>query len=199
MSSSEASSLATQAQAWCDRLAGYEYEVSWELSSLIVPLPRGRSERPSDASAVKQAFTYGQYICTYVLVLKLLYSATSLAPCRNEQSKAAYLTVILNRAQNLMSALCVSVIPTLDRSRFLVRPGNAEMERTIDTETRPELSNSLRDDGLASASRSHMICLTAWMLGILADKLRGAEDVILEAGVMSYLRYANALCTQKRC
>ena len=128
-----------------------------------------------------------------MLVLKLLYSTTSLAQHSNQQSRASYLLVILNRAQTLVSALCVSVIPILDRSRFLVRPVDAEMERTIDTETRPELSNSLKDDGLASASRSHMICLTTWMLGILKDELRGAEDFTLGAGVMTYLLHANAL------
>lgn len=193
VSSSEASSLAARAQALCDRLAEYEYEVSWGLSAPVVPLPHGSPERPSDASAVKQAFTYGQYICTYVLVLKLLYSTTSLAQHSNQQSRASYLLVILKRAQNLVSALCVSVIPILDRSRFLVRPDDAGMERTIDTETRPELSNSLKDDGLASASRSHMVCLTTWMLGILRDELRGAEDFTLGAGVMTYLQHANVL------
>lgn len=84
-------------------------------------------------------------------------------------------------------------MPILDRSRFLVRPDNAEMERTIDTETRPELSNSLKDDGLASASRSHMICLTTWMLDIIRDELRGAQGFTLEDGVMAYLLHANAL------
>ncbi|GAB7336007.1 hypothetical protein MBLNU13_g08833t2 [Cladosporium sp. NU13] len=193
MSSSDASSLAAQAQALCDRLAEYEYEVSWGLSAPAVPLPHGSPERPSDASAVKQAFTYGQYICTYVLVLKLLFSTTSLARDSDEKSRAAYLLVILNRARNLVSALCVSVMPILDRSRFLVRPDTAEMERTIDTETRPELSNSLKNDGLASVSRSHMICLTTWMQGILGDELPGAEDFTIEDRVMAYLLYAKTL------
>jgi len=193
MSSSDASSLAAQAQALCDRLAEYEYGVSWELSAPVVALPHGSPERPSDATAVKQAFTYGQYICTYVLVLKLLYSTTNLARHSDEKSGTTYLLMILNRARNLASALCVSVVPILDRSRFLVRQDNAEMERTIDTETRPELSNSLKDDGLASASRSHMICLTTWMLGIIRDELRGAEGFTLEDGVMAYILHANAL------
>ena len=41
VASSEASSLAAQAQALCDRLAGYEYEVSWELTAPVVLLPHG--------------------------------------------------------------------------------------------------------------------------------------------------------------
>ena len=112
VSSSEASSLAARAQALCDRLAEYEYEVSWGLSAPVVPLPHGSPERPSDASAVKQAFTYGQYICTYVLVLKLISSTTNFTRNSDEKSRTAYLFVILNRARNLASVLCVSVVPT---------------------------------------------------------------------------------------
>lgn len=94
---------------------------------------------------------------------------------------------MLDQAQSLVSSLCVSVVPILDRSRFL-RPGEGTINRTIVTETRPELSNGLQDEGLASTSRSHLVCLTTWILGILRKAFLGTKDFRVESDKVEYLR-----------
>ena len=184
-----ASAYAAQAQALCDRLEELKDEVSWEVSSHSVLLPHGSFERPGDASSVRKAFVFGQYICTYVLVLKLLYCTTSFLQTINRQSMIAHRPAILGQAQTLVSSLCASVIPTLDRSRFLIRQSEGGVDRIIDTETRPELSNGLQDEGLASASRSHLVCLTTWISAILTEELLGIEEFTGKASQMGYLKH----------
>jgi hypothetical protein len=181
------SSYAARAKVLCDRLEELRHEVSWELSSPIVPLPYGSLERPSDVPLVQKAFVFGQYICTYVLVLKLLYCTSLFLHSNDIQSKMAYHLAILNQAQSLMSSLCVSVVPILDRSRFL-RPSEGTINRTIVTETRPELSNGLQDEGLASVSRSHLVCITTWIICILEEEFLGTKEFRVESDSIKYLQ-----------
>jgi hypothetical protein len=181
------SSYAAWAKVLCDLLEELRHEVSWELSSPVVPLPCWNFERSSDVSLVKKVFVFGQYICTYVLVLKLLYCTSSFLHNNNIKSKIAYHLAILDQAQSLVSSLCVSVVPILDRSRFL-RPGEGTINRTIVTETRPELSNSLQDEGLASVSRSHLVCITTWILAILREDFLGTSEFRVESETINYLQ-----------
>jgi hypothetical protein len=184
------SSYAVRAKVLCDRLEELRHEVSWELSSPIVPLPHGSFERSSDVALVQKAFVFGQYICTYVLVLKLLYCTSSFLRNSDIQSKKSYQLAILDQAQSLVSSLCVSVVPILDRSRFL-RPGEGTIYRTIVTETRPELSNGLPDEGLASTSRSHLVCITTWILAIFREEFPGTKSFRAESSRISYLQNIN--------
>jgi hypothetical protein len=181
------SSYAARARILCDRLEELRYEVSWDLSSPTVPLPYGSFERLSDASLVQKAFVFGQYICTYVLGLKLLYCTSSFLHKEDMQLDIADYVAILDQAQSLVSSLCVSVIPILDRSRFL-RPGEGISNRAIVTETRPELSNGLLDKGLASTSRSHLVCLTTWILGILGEVFLGTREFRVGTNRINYLQ-----------
>jgi hypothetical protein len=181
------SSYAARAKTLCDRLRQLRHEVSCELPSPVVPLPYWSFERPSDVLLVQKAFVFGQYICTYVLVLKLLYCTSSFLQHNDMQSKIAYHLAILDQAQSLVSSLCVSVVPILDRGRFL-RPSEGTMHRTIVTETRPELSNGLQDEGLASASRSHLVCITTWILAILREEFLGTKEFNIEPDSIDYLR-----------
>ena len=187
-----ASAFATRAQVLCERLEELKDGVSWEVSLPVVPLPHGSFERPGDALLVRRAFVFGQYICTYVLLLKLLYATTNFARSDDERSRVAFMENTLDRAQDLVSSLCVSVIPVFERSRFIVRTSEEVIDRTIDIETRPELSNGLRDEGLATVSRSHLICITTWIVGLLTDELHGAEDFKVEASLTAYLQHINA-------
>ncbi|CAI6334327.1 unnamed protein product [Periconia digitata] len=180
-------SYATWAQALCNCLEGIKFEVSWELSLPFVPLPYGSFERSSDVLLVQKAFVFGQYICTYVLVLKLLYCTRSFLQDDDTQHKIAYHRAILDQAQSLLSSLCVSVVPILDRSRFL-RPGEGTVNRIIVTETRPELSNGLPDEGLASTSRSHLVCITTWILGILRKEFLGTKEFGIKSDDIDYLQ-----------
>jgi hypothetical protein len=180
-------SYAAHAKVLCDRLEDFIHEVSWELSSPGVLLPYASFERLSDISLVQKAFVFGQYICTYVLVLKLLYCTTSFLHNNGIQSWIADHLAILDQAQSLVSSLCVSVVPILDRSRFL-QPGEGTITRPIVTETRPELSNGLQDEGLSSTSRSHLVCITTWILGILEEEFLGTKDFEVESNRINYLR-----------
>jgi hypothetical protein len=181
------SSCAAQAKVLCDRLEKLRHEVSSELSSPVVPLTYWSIERSSNASLVQKAFVFGQYICTYVLALKLLYCTSSFLQNNDIQSKISDNLVILDQAQSLVSSLCVSVVPILDRSRFL-RPDEGTINRTIVTETRPELSNGLQDEGLASISRSHLVCITTWILAILKEDFLGTKELRIESNRIDYLR-----------
>ena len=181
------SSYAAWAKVLCGRLEGLRHEVSWELLSPVVSLPYRSLERPSDVSLVQKAFVFGQYICTYVLVLKLLYCTSCCLHNDDEQSDNTYHLAMLDQAQSLVSSLCVSVVPILDRSRFL-QPGEGTINRIIVTETRPELSNGLQDEGLAAASRSHLICITTWILAILEEEFIRTKEFQVECNRVDHIR-----------
>lgn len=166
--------------------------MSQGLSTPVVPLPYGTLERSSDASLVQKAFLFGQYICTYLLVLRLLYATSNPTNNNNAESEIAHLIVMHDLVQKLVSNLCVSVIPILDRGRFLLRPSDNDPGRAINIETRPELSNGLNDDGLASACHSHLVCITTWSLGILKDGDSTAAEFGVDSNLIHYLQEVNS-------
>jgi hypothetical protein len=151
-----------RAQVLCDCLEDYRDRVSWNPNAPVVYLPPGSVERAGDAFLIRQAFILGQYVCTYLLALKLLFSTTKLRATNDEESKTAHLQAIIDQTEALATSFCTCVIPVLDLGRYLVRASEQDFERTINIETRPELANGIQDDGLASVSRSHLVCLLTW-------------------------------------
>jgi hypothetical protein len=151
-----------RAQVLCDCLEDYRDRVSWNPNAPVVYLPPGSVERAGDAFLIRQAFILGQYVCTYLLALKLIFSTTKLRATNDEESKTAHLQVIIDQTEALATSFCTCVIPVLDLGRYLVRASEQDFERTINIETRPELANGIQDDGLASVSRSHLVCLLTW-------------------------------------
>lgn len=181
------SSYAARARILCKHLEELRYEVSCELSSPAVPLPYGSFERSSDASMVQRAIVLGQHICTYALNRKLLYCTSPFLHNTDVHLKIDDHVAIPEQAQSLVSSLCVSGIPILDRGRSL-RPVEGMIHRAIVTETRPELSNGLPDEGVASTSRSHLVCLTTWILGILREAFLGTRGFRVGPDRIDYLQ-----------
>jgi hypothetical protein len=165
-----------RAQVLCDCLKSHRDRVSWNSNAAIVSLPPGSFERAGDAYSIRQAFVFGQYICTYLLALKLLFSTTKLRATNDEEPKSAHLQAISDQTEALATSLCTCVIPVLDLGRYLVQASEQDLERTINTETRPELVNGIREDGLASVSRSHLVCILTWAWAILTEEMHGAEE-----------------------
>jgi hypothetical protein len=177
-----------RAQILCDCLESHRDEMSWNSNAAVVSLPPGSFERAGDAYSIRQAFVLGQYICTYLLALKLLFSTTKLRATNDEESKTAHLHAIIDQTEALVTALCTCVIPVLDLGRYLVQAGEQDLDRTINAETRPELANGINEDGLASVSRSHLMCLLTWAWAIVTEAMHGAEDFGGGIGANVYLR-----------